>query len=81
VTIEVFFFAQLKDAVGSRSRSVDLADGATVDDVVETLRAWPEWGPVSGLPLSFAVNERVVGGDHRLRHGDRLALLTPISGG
>jgi molybdopterin converting factor small subunit len=81
VTIEVLFFAQLKEAVGSARRSVEVADGTTVDGVVAAISAWPEWEPVSALPLSYAVNERLVGGEHRLHDGDTLALLTPISGG
>ena len=81
MTIELLFFEQLKEAVGGGSRSYQAADGATVDEVVAAIRRWPEWQVVSALPLSYAVNERLVGGDHRLRDGDRLALLTPISGG
>jgi molybdopterin converting factor small subunit len=81
VKIEILFFAQIKDAVGSGNSKLELPDGATVDDAVTAVRAWPEWTSVSSLPLSYAVNERVVNGDHRLHEGDRLALLTPISGG
>jgi molybdopterin converting factor small subunit len=81
VTIEVLFFAQLKEAVGTGRRLVDAPEGATVSEVVAAIRSWPEWEAVSELPLSYAVNERVVGGQHRLSDGDRLALLTPISGG
>lgn len=81
VTIELLFFAQLKDAVGGGERSVQADEGATVDDVVAAIRDWPEWQSVSALPLSYAVNERLVAGDHRLNDGDTLALLTPISGG
>ena len=81
MTIEVLFFAQLKEAVGSGGRSLQAPDGATVDDVVTAIRDWPEWSPVSALPLSYAVNEKLVGGNHRLSDGDTLALLTPISGG
>jgi len=81
IIIEVLFFAQLREAVGSASRTVELADGATVDAAVAALRAWPQWETVASLPLSYAVNERVVRGSHELRDGDRLALLTPISGG
>jgi molybdopterin converting factor small subunit len=81
VTIELLFFAQLKEAVGSGGRSLHVAEGATVDDVVAAIRDWPEWRPVSTLPLAYAVNERVVAGNHRLNDGDTLALLTPISGG
>jgi molybdopterin converting factor small subunit len=79
--VDVLFFAQLKEAVGSDVRTISLDDGATVHDLVATLRSLPEWDPVASLPLSFAVNECIVGGDHALRDGDRVALLTPISGG
>jgi molybdopterin converting factor small subunit len=81
VTIEVLFFAQLREAVGSAKRSLEVAEGTTVDGLVAAIAAWPEWEPVSALPLSYAVNERLVDGGHRLRDGDTLALLTPISGG
>jgi molybdopterin converting factor small subunit len=81
VKIEVLFFAQLREAVGGGRRSLEVPGEATVNDAVEVIRAWPEWESVAELPLTFAVNERVVGGGHRLQHGDTLALLTPISGG
>lgn len=81
MTIELLFFAQLKEAVGSGSRTVEAPDGATVAEVVASLRQWPEWQPVSRLPVICAVNEQLVGRDHRLRDGDTLALIPPISGG
>jgi molybdopterin synthase sulfur carrier subunit len=79
--IEVLFFAQLRDAVGCDSKSLDVAEGSTVDETIAAIRKWPEWSPVATLPLTAAVNERLVDGSHPLREGDRLALLTPISGG
>ena len=81
MTIELLFFAQLREAVGGGERTVQVAEGATVDDVVAVIRDWPEWQAVSALPLTFAVNETLVAGTHRLIDGDTLALLTPISGG
>jgi molybdopterin converting factor small subunit len=61
--------------------SLDLPDGATVDDLYGALaRSHPELGPVlrSALP--------VVGGTHvergqSLAHGDEVALLSPVAGG
>ena len=79
--IEVLFFAQLKDAVGCDKKTIDVDEGVTVGDVLQVLRGLPEWTSVASLPLSFAVNERLVTGDHAVQNGDRLALLTPISGG
>lgn len=79
--VDVLFFAQLRDAFGCDSKSVDVEVGATVADVVEILKGAPEWDWVARLPLTFAVNERVVDQSHELSDGERLALLTPISGG
>jgi molybdopterin converting factor small subunit len=61
--------------------SLDLPDGATVDDLYGVLgRSHPELGPTlrSALP--------VIGGAHvergrRLVHGDEVALLSPVAGG
>lgn len=79
--VDILMFAQLKEAVGSATRTISLEDGATVEDVVAVVRSWPEWETVVSLPLTFAVNERVVEGGYPLSDGDRVALLTPISGG
>jgi molybdopterin converting factor small subunit len=81
VKIEVLFFAQLREAIGDSRRVIDVAGAPVVSDVVSLIEKWPEWRAVSSLPLTFAVNERVVDGGHPLGDGDRLALLTPIQGG
>jgi molybdopterin synthase sulfur carrier subunit len=81
VRVKVLFFAQIRDALGRRDDTIDLEDGCTVEDAVVLLRKRPEWRTIASLPLRFAVDERVVGGEHVLRNGDRLALLTPVSGG
>jgi molybdopterin converting factor small subunit len=81
MTVELLFFAQLKEALGRSHEVLEVAEGQTVDDVVGLLRDRSEWRSVASLPLAFAVDERIVGGDHELRDGDRLALLTPLSGG
>jgi molybdopterin converting factor small subunit len=79
--IEVLFFAQLREAVGESRRVIEVEGSAVVSDVMSVIEKWPEWRAVSSLPLTFAVNERVVDAGHRLGDGDRLALLTPIQGG
>ena len=79
--IEVLFFAQLKDALGRDREVIEIEDGRTIDDVVASLRERREWQRVAALPLTFAVNEAAAPGSRALRHGDRLALLTPFSGG
>jgi sulfur-carrier protein len=61
--------------------SLDLDEGATVADACRRLAAdQPELAGAIGAALP------VVGGEHAdrarpLRHGDELALLTPVAGG
>jgi molybdopterin converting factor small subunit len=81
VKIELLFFAQIREAFGAGSETIEVDDGATVDDVVAALRERAQWELVAALPLSCAVNEKIANGGQSLRPGDRLALLTPISGG
>lgn len=81
ITVEVLYFAQLKEALGKDREVLELEEGRTIDEVVESLRGRGEWQAVSSLPLTYAVNEQVVSGTHTLRDGERLAILTPVSGG
>lgn len=81
IRVELLFFAQIREAVGHRSERVEIEDGTTVEDLVNVLRRRPEWRAVESLPLRFAVNERVVDSGYTLCDGERLALLTPVSGG
>jgi molybdopterin synthase sulfur carrier subunit len=81
VKIEVLYFAQVREAMGTESEMLDVDDGATVDDVVAVLRSRTQWASIAALPLSYAVNEEIVRPDKSVRDGDRLALLPPVSGG
>ena len=61
--------------------TVDLADGATVDDLYERLRDTdPGLAPALRSPLPVVAGEHVRR-DRELRHGDEVALLLPVSGG
>jgi len=81
MTITVLLFAQLREALGTDSAVLDVEEGETVRAAVDRLLARCEDTRLASLPLSFAVNEEHVGGEHELRDGDRLAVLTPVSGG
>lgn len=79
--IEVLFFAQLRERFGAERRMVDVEDGRSVAEVARHIMLSEEASELLSLPLSYAVNEDFVHGDHVLKDGDRLALLTPVSGG
>jgi len=79
--IQVLYFAQLREAMERDSEYLDVGDDGTVADAVALLRSRSAWESVAGLPVVYAVNEEVTSANRRLTDGDRLALLTPVSGG
>jgi molybdopterin synthase catalytic subunit len=79
--IHVRLFAGLSELLGERNVTLDLCDGATVADLRNQLSSrYP--AVVPHLPTAVcAVDEEYVGPDHRLREGDDVALIPPVSGG
>ena len=79
--INALFFAAYRDAVGTSALEVELPPGATVSDLVRTLRARGE--PFDRLPEepAVAVNQSYVAGDRDLAPGDEVAFIPPVAGG
>ena len=79
--IEVLFFASIRDLAGRDQETVEVAEGASVEDLVQTLTLrYPALTPALGS-LRFAVNEDFVDTSQTLSAGDQLAFLPPVSGG
>ena len=74
--VAVKLFAALREQAGARERALELADGASVDDV------WPALG-LGDEPagLVYAVNRAYVERGTPLADGDEVALIPPVSGG
>jgi MoaE-MoaD fusion protein len=79
--IRVLLFSVLKEKVGTGSLTITLPDSATIEDLWKDLcRQYPAveaFRPVARV----AVNCEYVAGEHMLRDGDEVALITPVSGG
>ena len=80
-TVRVRLFAGLREAVGQPEILVVLPDGATVAELRDRIgEAYPVTQAL--LPIVvFAVDEEYVDADHRLRDGDEVAVIPPVSGG
>jgi len=79
--VTISLYAGLHDLVGTRSLSLDLADGATVDHLRNHLvRLYPAVAPHLET-VACAVDDEYVPVDHALRDGDDVALIPPVSGG
>jgi sulfur carrier protein ThiS len=79
MTVQLALFANLStyhpDGEGGRSaRPIDVADGATVGDLIARL------GLPDG-PRVVLVNGRHAGDEQELHDDDRLAIFPPIAGG
>jgi molybdopterin converting factor subunit 1 len=78
ITVDVRFFAVLRERAGTERRSVELPGRSTVADLRAHLREWlPELpdGYAVAVGLSYATPDRV------LEDGDEVALIPPVSGG
>ena len=79
--VKVLFFGQLKDVVGAAEDRVELPEGASVDDLVAHYRKrFPRWEQFRPS-LAVAVNQEYAESGARLRGGDEVAFLPPVSGG
>ena len=79
--VRTLFFASYRDALGTDALDVDLPEGASVRELVRSIRA--RGAPFDRLPPApaVAVNRTVVRGDARLSNGDEIAFLPPVAGG
>ncbi len=79
--IRVLLFARLREAVGAPERSLDLPEGACVEDAWEALARGRSGLDPERRSTRAARNGRLVSFEERLRDGDELALLPPVGGG
>lgn len=78
---KVRLFARLGEMAGTREAEVEMGEGLTVAEVYRLLcQRFPGLAQYQGS-LMYAVNEEYVPPEHRLRPGDELALIPPVSGG
>lgn len=76
ITVTLRLFAGLKQAAGFKEKQIELAEGATVGDLLDGL---PEI--ITARTFYVAVNQNYARRETVLRAGDEVALLPPVSGG
>ncbi len=74
--VRVRLFAALRERAGEDVVELELADDARVDDALRRLSEL-----TGDVPVVLAVNHEYADGSTRLRPGDELALIPPVSGG
>jgi molybdopterin converting factor subunit 1 len=79
--VKVLFFGRLKDLVGRAEEDVEIRDGERLEEVFARYGArHPQVGQLRGSVVA-SVNQEFAPWDARLRHGDEVAFLPPVSGG
>jgi MoaE-MoaD fusion protein len=80
--VRVQLFGMLGERAGRKAIEVDLPDGATVAEATGAIAAHDGLGELlERLPVVMAVNREYAPRERRLRSGDELALVPPVSGG
>ena len=79
--VRILFFGMLKDLVGRNREEIELPEGSSVAEVLAHYES-----QVPGLKkwfssVALAVNQQYVGPNTKLRAGDEIALMPPVSGG
>ena len=79
--VHTLFFAVYRDLLGASELDIELADGATVGDLVEHLRS--RGAPFDALPKepAIAVNRVYAPLSEPLAPGDEVAFIPPVAGG
>lgn len=80
-TITIKFFAMLKEKLGENERTIILAQGSNVENVLDDLKKQhPKFAKLIDCSL-VALNEEYALPGSILQEGDILAIIPPVSGG
>ncbi len=80
MTLEILTFGIARDIIGSSVLTVEMAEGATVDELKrQILTLYPRFMALSSLMI--AVNAEYGNETTMLHEGDEIALIPPVSGG
>jgi molybdopterin converting factor subunit 1 len=81
MTVRILLFAQLSEAIGSKSIDLDLPERATVGELLHSLSK--EHPSIAALDhaIAVAIDERYVARDTVIHPGQMIALIPPVSGG
>ena len=81
VRVKILYFAQAREAAGTRSEYLSLDDPTSVRAVLsKAFTSHPRLKEIE-KSIKIALNEEVTEEDARVHEGDRVALLPPVVGG
>ncbi|HMV20472.1 MAG: molybdopterin converting factor subunit 1 [Betaproteobacteria bacterium] len=82
MSVQVLYFAGLKEALGRAGETVDLpADVATVGGLRDWLVEQGRGALAGAKNLRCAVNQEMANADAAIKAGDEVAFFPPVTGG
>jgi MoaD family protein len=79
--VRVQFYAQLRDLAGIRERDVDLAEGATVRDLLDQIYAQQPLLRAHDKSILIGAGVEFVDRNYQLKPGDEISIMPPVQGG
>ena len=79
--IHLQFYAQLRDLVGMRELDIELAEGATVHDLLAEIYAQQPALRSHDKSILFGAGVEFVDRNYELKPGDEIAIMPPVQGG
>src|ERR671911_189412 len=81
VEIDIRYFAMIREIVGQSSERRRLPDGLTIGELFDRLiEEHPRLVRLKPMVMPMA-NKSYVAADYRVRDGDEIAFIPPVSGG
>jgi MoaE-MoaD fusion protein len=79
--VRVQFYAQLRDLLGMRQLDVDVADGATVRDLLGQIYAQRPTLRPHDKSILIGAGVEFVDRNYRLSPGEEISIMPPVQGG
>ena len=79
--LQLLYFGIVRERLGLREESREIASGATVGELLDELAASHGIFALGAGSIRIAVNREYVEKDHVLADGDEVAVIPPVAGG
>ena len=79
--VRVQFYAQLRDLIGVCEKDVDLAEGATVSDLLEDLYAKHHSLRAQDKSILIGAGVEFVDRNYKLKPDEKISIMPPVQGG
>ena len=81
MNVHVQFYAQLRDLIGARELEVQLAEGATVRDLLEKIYAQQPALRLHDKSILIGAGVEFVDRNYKLKPGEEISVMPPVQGG